>query len=260
MKHEKLKIGIYALTGCGGDQLAILDCEERLLDLFKAADIHSFSMLKSDNHEGWLDIALVEGSVSTQRDKQRLLDIRERSDVLVAIGVCACVGGIQAAFYETKAWLDNYEKVYGNSEMSHTNACRSRPLDSYVKVDHYLPGCPISEEQFLQSLSRLLEHNTPGIYRFPVCTECKWKENECLLTRGIACVGPLTAGGCGAVCPSHNLPCVGCWGPAQEPNREEMFHLLLGKGFDAGFIRHRMTAFGGIKIVGLLDKLKEIKR
>ncbi|TET86185.1 MAG: hypothetical protein E3J46_08475 [Desulfobacteraceae bacterium] len=109
---EKLKIGIYELTGCAGDALLILDCEQELIDMFKAADIQSFLMAKSDNIDGELDVAFVEGSVSTEREKEELLDIRKRAKTVVAIGICSCFGGIQAAFLDKKDWEKNFKKVY----------------------------------------------------------------------------------------------------------------------------------------------------
>lgn len=259
MEDDRLKIGIYGLTGCAGDQLAILDCEDRIIELFRATDIRSFFMAKSDNHQGKLDVAFVEGSVSTQKDKEDLLDIRERSDLLVAIGLCACTGGVQAAFLDRNLWVENYRKVYGGTEMSHTGPSQSKPLDAFVNVDFRLPGCPISEQQFLPALTRVLARTPPDIYSFPVCMECKWneKENECLLNKGTTCLGPITAAGCGAVCPSLDLACAGCWGPSQEPNYEQMFQVLLEKGFDASLISRKMRSFSGVKIAEFVQKLEE---
>ena len=108
---DKLKIGIYELTGCAGDALLILDCEKELVDIFKAADIQSFLMAKSDNIDGELDVAFVEGSVSTEREKKELLDIRKRAKTVVAIGICACFGGIQAAFLDKKDWESTFNPI-----------------------------------------------------------------------------------------------------------------------------------------------------
>jgi len=115
-KKDRLKIG---MTGCAGDALLILDCEKELIDIFKAADIQSFLMAKSDNIDGELDIAFVEGSVSTEREKKELLDIRKRAKTVVAIGTCACFGGIQAAFLNQKEWEKNFKEVYGEIKMTH---------------------------------------------------------------------------------------------------------------------------------------------
>lgn len=260
MEKAKLKIGIYELTGCAGDALLILDCEKELVDIFTAADIQSFVMAKSDNINGELDVALVEGSVSTAKDKKEILDIRKRAEVVVAIGICACFGGIQAAFLEEKEWEKNLKQVYGRVKMAHTQPVQPKPINAYIKVDYYLPGCPIDKEQFLSTFSRILRGNPPELYRFPVCMECKWNENECLLNKNIPCLGPITRAGCGSICTNHNLPCVGCWGPVEEANLASEFHLLREKGFDTDFIRKKMANFSGTRAADFLVKLKGEQR
>ncbi len=260
MKKNKLKIGIYGLTGCGGDQLLILDCEKELITLFESADIQSFIMAKSDNIEGSLDIAFVEGSVTTEKDKKELLDIRQRSKKIIAIGTCACFGGIQAMVCDSNNWEENYKKVYNKIQMTHTQPLPSKPLNVYVKVDYYLPGCPIGKEQFLSAFTRILIGSPPESYRFPVCLECKWHENDCLLNKGILCLGPITTGGCGAICPNHNLPCVGCYGLYEDANLNSEFHLLLNKGFNLNYIKQKMANFSGTSIIPFFNTLKEKKK
>lgn len=260
MKKDKLKIGIYELTGCAGDALLILDCEKELIDIFKTADIQSFLMAKSDNIDGELDIAFVEGSVSTEKEKEEVLDIRKRAKTVVAIGICACFGGIQAAFLEQKEWKKNFKEVYGDIKMTHTAPVHSKPISAYIEVGYYLPGCPIGKEQFLSTFNRILRGNPPELYRFPVCVECKWNENDCLLNRGILCLGPVTRAGCGSICINYNLPCVGCWGPVEGANFASEFYLLQEKGFDYDFIKKKMANFSGTGIADFLDKLKGEKK
>jgi sulfhydrogenase subunit delta len=259
MIKDKLKIGIYELTGCAGDALLILDCEKELVDIFKAADIQSFSMAKSDNIDGELDVALVEGSVSTEKEEEEILDIRKRAKIVVAIGICACLGGIQARFLDRKEWEKNFKKVYGDVEMTHTKPAHSKPIDAYIKVNYYLPGCPIGKDQFLNFFTRVLKGNPPEKYPRPVCVTCKFNQNDCLLNRNIPCLGPLTADGCGAVCINHNLPCVGCWGPVEGANYTSEFYLLLEKGFDLEAIKKRMANYAGTRIKGFFDQLEKEK-
>lgn len=260
MDTNKLKIGIYELTGCAGDALLIVDCEDELVNIFMSADIEAFLMAKSDNRHGELDVALVEGSVSTEKEKEELLDIRKRAKAVIAIGNCACVGGIQAAFLDKKDWEKNYKKVYGNIELSHTQPLQSKPIDAYVKVDYYLPGCPIGREQFLATFTRLLRGTPPDLYRFPVCVECKWNENDCLLNKDILCLGPLTLAGCGSVCINHNIPCFGCWGPTEEANRAAEYRLLLEKKFDAETIKKRMANYSGTRIAEFFEQFRKEKK
>ncbi|MFW6159544.1 MAG: hypothetical protein ACOC57_00200 [Acidobacteriota bacterium] len=259
MKENKLKIGIYELTGCAGDALLILDCEKELLDIFQAVDIQSFLMAKSDNIEDELDVALIEGSVSTEREIEELKEIRERAKIVVAIGLCATVGGIQARFLKKDEWSENYKNVYGDTRMAHTSPVQSKPIDAYIKVDYYLPGCPIGKEQFLHFFTRVVRGNPPEHYPQPVCVTCKYKENECLLKKGIICLGPLTADGCSAVCPSHNLPCVGCWGPVEGANWTSEYYLLKDKGFDIELIKKKMANYSGTKIAEVFELLKGSK-
>lgn len=256
----KIKIGIFELTGCAGDALLILDCEPQLIDIFQAADIEAFLMAKSDNHHGPVDVALIEGSVTTEEEKEELLAIRQRAGIVIAIGNCACEGGIQAALTAAGTWPKEFQEVYKDLKHTNVHPIPSQPLDAFIKVDYYLPGCPIGQEQFLTTFTRLLAGLPPELYRFPVCMECKWRENDCLLNKNLACLGPLTKAGCGAVCPSHNLPCVGCWGPAEEANRSAEFHLLLEKGFDVETLRRKMAIYSGTTIVDFFNQLKKEKR
>ncbi len=257
MNNRKLKIGIYELTGCAGDALLILDCENELFDIFKAVDIQSFLMASSEHIEGKLDIALVEGSVSTEREVNELKDIRKRAEIVVAIGICATLGGIQARFTDPKEWEKKYKEVYGTIEMTHTKAIQPKPIDEFIKVDHYLPGCPIGKDQFLNFFSRAVKRSLPEKYPRPVCITCKYNENDCLLNRGIPCLGPLTADGCGSICPNLNVPCFGCWGPVEGANFTSEYYLLQEKGFDTKSIKKRMANYSGTKLVDFFNKLKK---
>lgn len=256
----KLKIGIYELTGCAGDALLILDCESQLVDIFQAADIEAFLMAKSDNSHGPVDIALIEGSVTTEEEKEELLAIRQRAGLIIAIGNCACEGGIQAALTASGNWSREFKQIYKDLKHINVKPIPSQPIDAFIKVDYYLPGCPIGQEQFLTTFTRLLAGHAPELYRFPVCMECKWRENECLLNNNVACLGPLTKAGCGAICPSHHLPCVGCWGPAEEANRSAEFKLLLEKGFDPEDIKRKMAIYSGTTILDFFNSMKKERR
>ena len=260
MPKDKLKIGIYELTGCAGDALLIVDCEEELVNIFTAAHIETFLMAKSDNRHGELDLALVEGSVSTDKEKEELLDIRKRARVVVAIGSCAVVGRPHAAFLDKKEWEKNLKKVYGDMEFSHSRPLQSKPFDAYIKVDYYLSGCPIGKAQFLSTFTRMVNGNPPELFRFPVCVECKWHENDCLLNKDILCLGPLTLAVCGSVCPNNNVPCFGCWGPTEEANLTSEYRLLREKGFDAEVIKNRMANYSGTRITEFFEQFKKEKR
>jgi sulfhydrogenase subunit delta len=260
MDQKKLKIGIYELTGCAGCALMILDCEKELVSIFNAVDIQSFLMAKSDNIEGEMDVALVEGSVTTEKEIEELKDIRERAKLVVAMGLCASVGGIQARFSDEKIWNDNYISVYGDTAMTHATAVPSKPIDAYIAVDFYLPGCPIGKEQFLHFFTRFVKGSPPEKSHNPVCVSCKYNENDCLLKKNILCLGPVTTDGCGSICVNHNLPCIGCWGPLDVANRTSEFYLLQEKGYGIDEITKRMANFSGIKVADFFEKIGKEKK
>ncbi|HDL60234.1 MAG TPA: NADH:ubiquinone oxidoreductase [candidate division WOR-3 bacterium] len=255
----KPKIGIYGLTGCAGDQLNILNCEDELLKLFDIFEIKSFVMASRAADESVeLDVAFVEGSVSTAKDLEDLLAIRKKSKILVAIGHCAIYGGVQAMFMGKEEWIERYQKVYGKQDaVTLTAPLEPKPLSAYVKVDAALPGCPIEKEPFLKLAGMLIHGVVPKNPDYPVCAECRWKENECLLLKGEICLGPLTNSGCGAICPSHNTGCIGCWGPIAEENYAAEIKLLIDKGYDLDAVIKRFSIFGGTERAEKLRKFLE---
>ncbi|HDP96668.1 MAG TPA: NADH:ubiquinone oxidoreductase [Euryarchaeota archaeon] len=260
MANQLPRVGIYGLTGCAGDQLTIINCEDEILALFGAADIRSFVMAKSDNTEDEMDVAFVEGSVSTEEDLSMLKDIRKRSKILIAIGGCASCGGPQSGRALEKNWKDRIKQVYGNTKFEIPDAKEHQPLSAHVKVDGVIPGCPIDKGEFLRAVSRIVNGDMPIAYKYPVCVECKYNENECLLLKGIPCIGPLTAAGCDSVCVNHNIPCVGCRGPVIEANVASEYKLLLEKKFSKEDIVNRAMMFGGVKMAELLENLKGAKK
>jgi len=259
--EKKLKIGIYGFTGCAGDQLAILHWEDDLLSIFNDADIKSFLMAKSDNDETELDIAFVEGSISTEEQIEKIKELRNRTKILVAIGDCACYGGIQAMYYGDGSYKERLKEVYGDVKFTHDTPVESKPLSDYVKVDYLVPGCPISKEHFLPLFMKLVNGLIPDKYPMPVCMECKWKENECLLLKGQPCLGPIVSAGCGAICPSHNIPCIGCWGLVDDANLKSQVELLMEHGMKLEDIISRIKIFGGSEAAKKLELvMKEVKQ
>ncbi len=257
MTKQLPKVGIYGFTGCAGDQLMILNCEDQLVDLLGAVDMRSFVMAKSDNTEGPLDIAFIEGSISTDAQVARIKEIRERSKVLITIGTCACHGGPQSMKLEEGGYDERFKNVYGDAKITISKAFEAQPVDAFVKVDMYIPGCPIDKGEFLGAVTKLVAGRHPYQYKFPVCMECRWKENPCILYAGRFCGGPLTKAGCGAVCPSHNLPCVGCWGPTDDLNITSEYALLKEKGYKPDDILRKIKKFGGANVAKLVKDIEK---
>lgn len=251
---SKPKIGIYGLTSCAGDQLTILNCEDELLEIASQVDIKSFIMAQTGNEETSMDIALVEGTVSTQRDLERLKEIRSRTTILAAIGTCAVWGGIYAMRNDTPR-SEMIEDVYGEKGLEYFNApsmpevLPAQPLKNFVKVNLSIHGCPIEKKWFLRIFKSFLHGDIIELPNFSLCSECKMVENECLLVNsGLFCLGPVTIAGCKARCPSHNIPCIGCYGPVDEANYAAEINILLDKGYALEEIKRKMGFFGTVQL------------
>jgi len=243
---SKTTVGLFGLTGCAGDQLVILNCEDQLLDLVNALDIRDFLMASSANDESCeLDLALVEGAVLSKRDEEKLKRIRARSKTLMAVGTCAVWGGVAALNPEAdRAKL--LEEIYG-SQGAQYDSLPPRSLREVVKVDLNLAGCPIEKEQFLSAVSSLLNGDPPIFPEYPVCTECRMFENNCLLIeKSQICCGPLTVAGCDARCPELGIPCVGCRGPVDEANFSSALAMFGEKGIPRERIAAKLRTFAPI--------------
>ena len=210
-------IAVWKFASCDGCQLTILDCEDELLAIAAALDIRMFLEAGPDELLDHYDISFVEGSITTAHDAERIRDIRERSGVLITLGACATAGGIQAL--RNSADVKEYTSaVYARPDWIHTLAT-STPISDHVKVDRQLHGCPISKHELLATIAALLAGRRPTPTRHAVCVECKQAGQRCLLVAdGVPCMGPVTHGGCGALCPSFHRGCFGCFGPCESAN------------------------------------------
>ena len=254
---DKPTVGIYGLTGCAGDQLAILNCEDELLDIAGSLEIRFFPMAMTGNDEDCpLDIAFVEGAVVQPEDEEMLRRLRDRAKLLVAIGTCAVWGGVQAMKNEISR-EEMKQQVYGPAgKVFETIA--AQPLSHFVKVDMSVSGCPIEKEQLLQAVAALLHGDLPRLPNYAVCAECKMAENPCvLIEKGQLCLGPITVAGCSARCPSHNRPCIGCRGPVGEANVSSEIEILKEKGFTWVDIQNRLRTFAAESGPLGIDSLRE---
>ncbi|MFX0067648.1 MAG: hydrogenase [Promethearchaeota archaeon] len=243
---EKPKIGIYSLTGCGGEALMILNMEDALLDLLSKFDIKSFQEGSSYEEDVELDIAFVEGSVSTETHLEKLKKIREKSKLLVALGDCAIGGCVQAMRNQQMSIAEKMKKVYGVEE-TYYDALEPKGLSAHVNVDLEIPGCPIEKEETFRAITSLLHGDVPEQIDYPVCVECKRKEYPCVLVeKNMPCLGPIIVAGCDARCPGLGLDCIGCRGPIKdETNAAAELDILLEKGYDKEDISNRLRIFCG---------------
>jgi len=215
------KLAVWKFSSCDGCQLALLDCEDELLAVAGAVDIAYFPEASRRYGKGPYDVSLVEGSVTTAEEAERIHAIRRSSRVLVTIGACATAGGIQALrnFADVKEMT---RAVYARPEWIHTLG-HSVPIGFHVNVDFELRGCPIDKGQLVEVLTALLHGRRPNIPTHSVCIECKRRGTTCVLVaRGTPCLGPATQAGCGAICPSFDRGCYGCFGPMETPNTSSL--------------------------------------
>ena len=230
-EEQKVKptLAVWKFASCDGCQLTLLDCEDELLTIAEQIEIAMFAEASSAMVGGPYDVSLVEGSVTTPHDQERIREIREQSKVLVAIGACATAGGIQAL--RNFADVAEFAKVvYASPEYIDTLAT-STPASAHVTVDYELRGCPIDRGQLLDTLAALLIGRKPKLPASTVCTECKRSGVTCIaVAEGIPCLGPVTHAGCGALCPRHHRGCYGCFGPAATPNTLALFPVLRRDG------------------------------
>jgi len=244
---------MFGLTGCAGDQLVILNCENELFDLLSLLDVRDFAMASSQNDGACqLDISLVEGAVLSQRDEEMLRRIRERSRMLVAIGTCAVWGGIAALDRgaDREALLLS---VYGPVGML-LDTAPTRALHEVVKVDANISGCPIEKDQLLSAIASLLNGDPPLCPGYPVCAECKMRETNCLLIeKGEVCLGPLTLGGCRARCPALGIACVGCRGPVDDANVNSALAMFEERGISRVEVAKKLRTFAPLPAASKIE-------
>jgi sulfhydrogenase subunit delta len=252
MGEEKLKVGFYGITGCAGCLLSFIFNEDELLDLVKIIDLKAFPFIKEVNPDDDFDYVFVEGLVASKDDLETLKKLRKNSKFLISLGACACTGCVPA--YRHYTLKENYEHLL-YKKIEALEDVNPTPVDSHVKVDYYIPGCPPSKTEIVGFIKKIVRGIEPRPYTSPVCVECRRNGNECLLEKGKPCLGPITAGGCNSVCINGGFECWGCRGPTQDMNLGLMIKILKEKGFDDKFIQDRMRTFAGLKLPMLEEVL-----
>ena len=231
MAKAKAKLAVFKFASCDGCQLSLLDAEDELLAVAEAVDIANFPEASRRILRGPYDVGLVEGSITTAHDVERIREVRKACKVLITIGACATAGGIQAL----RNWKDVKEFsrfVYASPEHLST-LDRSMPVGSYVHVDFELRGCPINKYQLVEVLNAYLNRRKPIIPTYSVCMECKMRGTVCVMVaHQVACLGPVTQAGCGAICPAYGRGCYGCFGPMENPNPPALSRHLAAIGLD----------------------------
>ena len=234
--------GFFGVAGCAGCLLSVL-FEETFPKIIKAFDIKSFPLIKEDNYQGNFDIVFIEGTVVFDEDIILLNELRKRSKIVVALGSCACVGGVPSIKN-----FKNEEKVMRFVYPKHNNL-RSEPptpINKHIKVDYYIPQCPPNKEEILEFIECFISGKQFKNPKDPVCIECRKQGNICLLQEGEICLGPLTRAGCNALCPKNGVGCYGCRGPTKDANYNSYLKILKEKGHTKEEIKDKLETFAGL--------------
>ena len=232
---SKPRLGVFKFSSCDGCQLSILDAEDELLELLDRVELADFLEASSSAAGAPYDVALVEGSVSTEEEVERIIRIRKDSKMLVALGACATSGGLQALRNWSRLGLFE-SAVYPEPKVARALE-KALPVSDFVAVDFELRGCPVSKEQLLQFFAATLRGTKPRFPSSAVCFECKRAGNPCLVVAGgTPCLGPVTASGCGALCPSRGRGCYGCFGPSDDANLDSYASWLSAHKVDRSTI------------------------
>jgi coenzyme F420-reducing hydrogenase gamma subunit len=236
------KLAVWKFSSCDGCQLTLLDCEDELLAIAGELDIAQFLEATSAVTDGPYDISLVEGSITTPHDVERIREVRAQSKTLISIGACATAGGIQAL--RNFADVEEFTRaVYARPEFIDTLA-NSTAIADHVTVDFELRGCPVSKHQLLELITATLAGRKPHVPRSSQCMECKRAGTVCVtVAHGTPCLGPVTQAGCGNLCPSHLRGCYGCFGPKENPNGRALSAQLAALGMTPPQLRDYYRSF-----------------
>jgi coenzyme F420-reducing hydrogenase gamma subunit len=242
----KPKVAFFDFTSCEGCQLDVLNVEAELLDLLAAVDIVNFREVKTERGDNY-DIAFIEGSISRESEIPRLQKIRNQAKVLVALGACACIGGVNCL--KNSLPMAEALKIVYQDNARYYDTMPARPIDAVVPVDYYVRGCPISTEEFLKVTKALLLGKKPEIPNYPVCVECKMAGNVCVFERGMFCLGPVIRAGCNAICVTSGRYCWGCRGLVDDPNLDSEKEILHKYGLTVDQVMERFNIFNAYQEV-----------
>jgi coenzyme F420-reducing hydrogenase gamma subunit len=239
-QKAKPRVAFFDFTSCEGCQLTVIDSLQEHPELLEVIDIVEFREASSDSSDEY-DIAFIEGSCSRASDEMRLRIIRERAAVLVALGACAHLGGINAI--RNKQNLDEVRHYVYDGKADWFETYAPRAISKVVDVDLVVPGCPISGEEFVRLVKGLLQGRMLQPPDYPLCIECKLKENVCVYQRGEVCLGPITRAGCDAICPAYGVGCEGCRGLITNPNMDAFYTVLREHGLSQDEVETKLTLF-----------------
>ena len=236
------RMAVFDFTSCEGCELQLANKEETLVPFLEAIEVVSFREVSSAHSDDY-EIALIEGAITRDDEVARLKRIRAQAKVLVALGSCACFGGVNR-LKNAFDLADANREVYGDMPKQ---TLPTRSVGEVVDVDLQISGCPVSKDEVERIVQHLIWDVQYQFPAYPVCLECKQRYTVCMCEKGQLCLGPITMGGCDAPCPAAGQGCWGCRGPAEEPNFDEFFCIAKDRGFDRRVVDERLAFFGGFE-------------
>jgi len=243
---KKPRVAFFDFASCEGCQLQVVNMEEDLLQVLGAVDVVSFREAMKEHSDDY-DIAFVEGSITRRSDETRLKEIRKNAKVLIALGSCATLGGINCIKnFHPEEYVRKF--VYGDKAYQYETYL-ARPLKAVVPVDFEIPGCPINRKEFAMVVKALLLGKKPEIPNYPVCVECKMAGNICVFEMGMTCMGPVTRAGCAACCVTEGSLCWGCRGLVDDPNADSQREILAKHGLSVQDVLGKFRLYTGFSEV-----------
>jgi sulfhydrogenase subunit delta len=243
MKKEKLKVGFYSFTSCEGCQIVLISSQEIFGDLSQIVDFIRIPIIQQYNFEGPFDIVFIEGAITTNEQIKKIKQIRKKTKFLIALGTCATFGGVNMNL----DFKNKIKETQKSQDFNFLDIIEVNSLDKYVKIDYKIRGCPPIKEEFKNVIETIYKLNkVPDLYDNAVCIECRLKKNPCLLGKGHDCLGPVTIGGCRALCPSKGIKCYGCRGPVKNSEKIDfLVNLFSKRGLSNEQIIRRFSLFTG---------------
>ena len=238
----KPRVAFFDFTSCEGCQLTVVDSLQLYPELLEAVEIVRFREAMSDTPQGDdYAVAFIEGSCSRPSDEPQLKEIREKAAMVVALGACAHLGGINAI--RNRQDLDDVRRYVYGDRAEWYETYMPRPIEAVIPVDAVIPGCPIDRHEFVRTVKMVLQGRQPQMPDYPLCVECKLKENVCLYLRGRTCLGPIIRAGCDAICPTYGDACEGCRGLIPNPNIDSLKQVLAEHELSVEATMAKLTQF-----------------
>ncbi len=238
----KPKVGIFGFTGCGGCQLEIINLEDQLLDLVGVVDIVHFTEAITEHSDNY-EIALVEGSISTEHGVHRIKEIGNIASIVVAVGACANTGGLNCL--KNKYGLEEAKELVYGDKKDWIDSIQATPIEEYIQVDYRARGCPPNRFEIVDIIRSLVLGKNPEIPNYPVCIECKRNGNTCVYDLGLTCLGPISRAGCDSRCPNSVVGCEACRGIIDDPNVGAQKDLLKEHGLTVEDVMSQFNLYNG---------------